>query len=659
MRFSQLFQPAMKLTDRLKYPQKFALISLLFIMPLSLVMGLFMIELRSRGDTAAKERLGTEYLRVLQPLLVSSPRVALRDSQQDLYQSPSSRLTQERATLTAELEKLSQVDARLGKDLGTADQVKQLQKSWQTMIETHRSLTSDLKADNYHQFEQDLDRLRSTIGNESYLVLDPELESYYLMDAVVTKLPTMQGILAQIKAIGFNASNRLFVTNTERGQLLALVGALKSHNLEFRRGQDFAFQQNKNGQLRSSLGNSVDRFSTQVLAAIQAVNQSPDTSNAASVLKYYQAVEQAEAQSLPLWNQTMDQLDQRLQQRIDRGNQYQLLICTFALLTLASVGYVLVGFYQSVMRTVDALGAASRQMIAGEQTEPVVLDSRDELSAVVASFNQLALALVSSHRTVTDLNLQLEHENSRMGGELDITRRLQEMMLPKQAELQMIPDLDIAGFMKPASEVGGDYYDVLHQDGHVKIGIGDVTGHGLESGMLMVMVQTAVRTLLESHENNPVRFLDILNRTIYGNIQRMESDKNLTLALVDYEDGVLKLSGQHEEMIVVRSGGAVERIDTIDLGFPIGLEENIREFIAETQINLAQGDGVVLYTDGITEAENYQGQQYGIDRLCDVVSENWQQSADDLRHKVVDDLQTFVGDHTVYDDITLLICKKR
>ena len=75
------------------------------------------------------------------------------------------------------------------------------------------------------------------------------------------------------------------------------------------------------------------------------------------------------------------------------------------------------------------------------------------------------------------------------------------------------------------------------------------------------------------------KFFEVLNRTIYKNVERMNSDKNLTLCLIDYQQGRLSLSGQHEEMVVVRAGGEVERIDTIDLGFPIGLEETIEDFV--------------------------------------------------------------------------------
>ena len=108
--------------------------------------------------------------------------------------------------------------------------------------------------------------------------------------------------------------------------------------------------------------------------------------------------------------------------------------------------------------------------------------------------------------------------------------------------------------MEPADEVGGDYYDVLHTDGVVTIGIGDVTGHSLESGMLMVMTQAAVRTLQEIRESDPVRFLDTLNRTLYQNVQRMRSDKNLTLALLTYAQGQVRISGQHERRLLCVMG---------------------------------------------------------------------------------------------------------
>jgi len=268
-------------------------------------------------------------------------------------------------------------------------------------------------------------------------------------------------------------------------------------------------------------------------------------------------------------------------------------------------------------------------------------------------------ALEAKNQQIQALNEQLQDENLRMAAELEITERIQRMILPSAEELKSIAELDIAGYMAPADDVGGDYYDVLQREGTVAISIGDVTGHGLESGLVMLMTQTAVQALLQSGETDPVHFLDTLNRTIYNNVQRMDSDKNLTLCLLDYQSGTLKLSGQHEEMIVVRRDGQVELIDTIDLGFPIGLDDNIADFIDQTTVQLQPGDGVVLYTDGITEAENTDDEQYGLERLCEMLSQNWSQSAEDIKDAVISDVRRHIGEQEVYDDITLVVMKQK
>ncbi|HEY9298518.1 MAG TPA: AAA family ATPase [Phormidium sp.] len=267
--------------------------------------------------------------------------------------------------------------------------------------------------------------------------------------------------------------------------------------------------------------------------------------------------------------------------------------------------------------------------------------------------------LAQANQAISALNQRLKNENLRMSAELDILKQMQQLILPKPAELAAIAELDIAGFMEPADEVGGDYYDVLCTDGVVTLCIGDVTGHGLESGILMVMTQAAVRALKEVQEIEPVRFLDTLNRTIYKNIQRMNSDKNMTLALLNYADSTISISGQHEETIVVRKGGQIQRIDTINLGFPIGLDEDISGWISHVLVDLEPGDGVVLYTDGIPEARNMHKKFYGIERLCEVVSQNWHLSAEQIKEATIDDLRKFIGKQKVFDDITLLVLKQQ
>ncbi len=266
--------------------------------------------------------------------------------------------------------------------------------------------------------------------------------------------------------------------------------------------------------------------------------------------------------------------------------------------------------------------------------------------------------LAKANEKITALNEQLKSDNLRMTAELDVSRQLQQMLLPKEEELKAIDRLDIAGFMEPADEVGGDYYDVQQCHGRIICGIGDVTGHGLESGVIAMMVQTLVRGLLANQETELVNFLNAINEAVYDNVHRMNGEKYLTLTLLDYKEGQITLTGQHEDLIVVRNG-LVELIDTFDFGFPIGLEKNISDFVAQTQIPLNSGDVVVLYTDGITEAENSDKQLYGLERLCQVIRQNWQQTAQEIIEAVIADVRRFIGKQKVFDDITLLVLKQK
>lgn len=282
-----------------------------------------------------------------------------------------------------------------------------------------------------------------------------------------------------------------------------------------------------------------------------------------------------------------------------------------------------------------------------------------QLQQEIKERQQAETALKKAHGEISQLNQRLQAENVRLEAELDVARRIQAMLLPTEAELQQIKGLDIAAFMEPASEVAGDYYDVLQFNGRVTIGIGDVTGHGLESGLVMLMTQTAVRTLLTGNETDSARFLSILNRTIHDNVQRMQSRRNLSLTLLDYQDGHLKLSGQHEAVILVHRDGETELIDTIDLGFPIGMIDHIADFVHETTLQLEVGEGVVLYTDGITEARDSQGSLYGLARLCEVVSQHWQQPAEKIKQAVFRDVQHYIGSQKVADDLTFMVIKRK
>jgi phosphoserine phosphatase RsbU/P len=258
---------------------------------------------------------------------------------------------------------------------------------------------------------------------------------------------------------------------------------------------------------------------------------------------------------------------------------------------------------------------------------------------------------------IAKTNKVVKVENARMSSELEITQRLQQMMLPRDEDMRKIAGLDISCSMEPATEIGGDYYDVVCNDGGVVIGIGDVTGHGLESGVIAIMVQTAVRTLLAGGPFESRKFFETLNRVIYDNVRLMHCDRNLTLSLLHYQDKVVTISGQHEEVLVVRGDGILERHDTLNLGFPLGLEEDISSFIGEATVPLRSGDVMVAYTDGITEAVNDAGVAFGVERLSEVVRTSYRQPACAIREAVLSSLRKYIDGQHLLDDVTLLVIK--
>ncbi len=363
-----------------------------------------------------------------------------------------------------------------------------------------------------------------------------------------------------------------------------------------------------------------------------------------------------------------------ISQATNRILAYQILALLASLLFVTAAVF---GISKRVTAGISALAGAAKRIQAKDYSVRVPISTRDEVGEAGTAFNRMAeeisfhtenlehlveertKQIEEANQQISALNTQLRSENLRLGAELAVARQIQMMVLPKAGELDEIANLEIAAYMRPADEVGGDYYDVLRDGKRLKIGIGDVTGHGLESGVLMLMVQSVARALQEAGDMDPNQFLNRLNRAIYKNIVRTNTDKHLSLAFLDYDGGRLTLSGQHEELIVVRNAQEVERIDTMDLGLPIGLEPDISRFVATREVAFAQGDMIILHTDGVTEAENAAGELFGMQRLCDSARQFYGRSAEEAKSGILKDLMAHIGKQKIHDDITLVVMRHR
>jgi sigma-B regulation protein RsbU (phosphoserine phosphatase) len=271
-----------------------------------------------------------------------------------------------------------------------------------------------------------------------------------------------------------------------------------------------------------------------------------------------------------------------------------------------------------------------------------------EIDALAAAMNRMVGELERSRSELA--------QKERLERELEIAQRIQTSILPQRLEA---PGLEVAAAMRTASEVGGDYYDFLPVPGGVWLGIGDVAGHGLTAGLVMLMVQSIVAALArERVDAPPSELVARLNEVLYDNIRhRLEQDEHVTFTLLRFHDGGrLVFAGAHEEIVVWRA--ATRRCELIATpGTWLGAVPAIARFTPDTEQALAVGDVMLLYTDGVTEAMSAAGEQLGIDRLCAALEEAAAGSVEEIRDHLL--ATTSAWAPVQRDDVTLLVIRHK
>jgi sigma-B regulation protein RsbU (phosphoserine phosphatase) len=250
----------------------------------------------------------------------------------------------------------------------------------------------------------------------------------------------------------------------------------------------------------------------------------------------------------------------------------------------------------------------------------------------------------------------------RLERELEIATVIQTLLLPAQPALD---GFDVAARMVPAEEVGGDFYDLHTASAGSWIAIGDVSGHGVTPGLIMMMVQSMLSALSRQSPEvgdkyTPREVLRVINGALHDNLRtRMHDDNYMTMVLLKHMGGgKFRYAGAHESILVFRR--ASHQVDTLSTdGTWLGLQDDIGPFIEEHDVELSPGDALVLYTDGVTEAKNPQGVQYNLDRLRDILikqSSMSMPSAQKIRDGIIDDVMAW--SRTRQDDVTVMVLRR-
>jgi sigma-B regulation protein RsbU (phosphoserine phosphatase) len=258
-------------------------------------------------------------------------------------------------------------------------------------------------------------------------------------------------------------------------------------------------------------------------------------------------------------------------------------------------------------------------------------------------------------RLVEEATRRQMAERARLEKEMEIATRIQTSILPRDVA---VPGLEIAATMLAASEVGGDYYDVIAVEDGCWIGIGDVAGHGLGTGLVMLMMQSGIGALARKlPDASPRDLLLALNAMLVDNVRlRLGQREHATLTLLRYHrDGRLSYAGAHEEILILRAAtGACERLATP--GPWVGAKLDIAAGTVESRAQLYPGDLLVLYTDGIIEAVARQGRErFGIERLIALVEANRTATPTVVRDLLLSAVTDFAA--ALDDDVTLLVAR--
>jgi phosphoserine phosphatase RsbU/P len=252
------------------------------------------------------------------------------------------------------------------------------------------------------------------------------------------------------------------------------------------------------------------------------------------------------------------------------------------------------------------------------------------------------------------LRSELKQARDALWGEMEIAKHIQTSLLPRVHELR---GYAVGATMLPATEVGGDYYDIIaNGSDETWLCIGDVSGHGVASGLVMMMTQTSIRTAVTGKAGQtPKTVLEHVNYVIKQNISRLATDRYMTLCLMKLTDTRIAFAGRHQDLLIYR-----ERTGTVDAvateGAWIGVRDSIASATTDRSVELSSGDVVLLFTDGITEAMNQSGQLFGESRLRQSLARHAHLPVDDIVTNLVRDVRGFM--HRQEDDLSLLVLKR-
>jgi methyl-accepting chemotaxis protein len=378
---------------RINISAKMALVGAALLFPIITLLFLLVSEKNIAIDFGTKEYYGDQYLVPLSKMLEHMPEHKVLDNRRKSLKVSAS-LDTTQAAINAAMEELEAVDAKYGKDKGFLESTKRiadLKTRWTTLQQAVNTMghTQSIKA--HDDLIADLRSVITYIGDYSNLILDPDLDSYYLMDVTLLKVPSMVDNMYKFQVLAEDILARKSVTNQEKTDLTVLSGLIATDLAAIRSDHDVSYKNTTDTALKGDIEANVVSSQTAVNAMLTYVDRSIlKTSAVNGAINSFGAISNAAVQkTMAMYNTSIKGEDRLLLARIGKFKANRTFTITWVglltLLILAVGGYIIYQIVQSVTR----LNKAAQDVTGGDLGVEVHISSQDELGTLSASFNDM------------------------------------------------------------------------------------------------------------------------------------------------------------------------------------------------------------------------------------------------------------------------------
>ena len=393
---SLLLAPAMGVMNRLRYTQKFGLITLLFALPLGLATYYMIREANVRIDFGQKEIYGNEYLRPLRHLMqdVGEARILAHGVVAGAV-TMRPELVRKHAEIDDDFKEVEKVEAELGAQLDTASRFQAMRENWRFLHQETLTLQAADRDKLYADLLAEVTSLFSHVGDTSNLILDPDLDTYYVMDSTLLKLPEGENLVADLRLYARGLLAKKALSTEERAELTRRLGLIRSNIEKTQAGLEVAFKNNPADNLRSKLAKPLAELGESTIDLVKAMERQVAEAEAVGMeaADFDARSSKALGLSFDFWDRSVTELDWLLVKRIDVFRKNLTFVLIVLVVALVVVFYLFLGFNRGVMTTIGSLEDAAEAMVHGEMGGTLTLQTRDELGLVARSFNAIASRL--------------------------------------------------------------------------------------------------------------------------------------------------------------------------------------------------------------------------------------------------------------------------